>query len=112
NDKGAERAVAEGLLLGRSASSVEEARAGEGEQATYIGAGPVWATPSKEDADPAIGLEGLAQICQAVAIPVVAIGGIDVTNAADCIHAGAVGVAVVRAALNARALRAVIDAAL
>jgi thiamine-phosphate pyrophosphorylase len=112
DDEGAERAVAEGLLLGCSASSVEEARAGEKLRAAYIGAGPVWATPTKDDADPAIGLAGLAEICRAVSIPVVAIGSIDAGNAADCIRAGAAGVAVVRAARDARALRAVIEAAL
>jgi thiamine-phosphate pyrophosphorylase len=112
DDEGAERAVAEGLLLGRSAASVDEARAGEQLRAAYIGAGPVWATPSKEDADAPIGLDGLAEICRAVSVPVVAIGGVDTTNAADCIRAGAVGVAVLRAARDARALRAAIDAAL
>ena len=78
--------------------------AGEEAGAAYIGAGPVWATPSKPDADPSIGLDGLARICEAVSIPVVAIGGIDATNAADCIAAGAAGVAVVRAAVDARAV--------
>jgi thiamine-phosphate pyrophosphorylase len=112
SDEGAERAVAAGLVLGTSAASVEEARAGETAGAAYVGAGPVWATPSKPDADPAIGLDGLAEICRAVSIPVVAIGGIDASNAADCIRAGAAGVAVIRAALDARALRAAIDAAL
>jgi thiamine-phosphate pyrophosphorylase len=112
DDEGAERAVAEGLLLGRSAVSVEEAEVGEAMRAAYIGAGPVWATPSKEDADAPIGLSGLAEICHAVTVPVVAIGGIDATNAAACIRAGAVGVAVIRAARDARALRAAIDAAL
>ena len=112
SDEGAERAVAAGLLLGTSATSVEEARAGEALGAAYVGAGPVWATPSKPYADPAIGLEGLAEICRAVSIPVVAIGGVDVFNAADCIRAGAAGVAVIRAARDARSLRAAIDAAL
>jgi thiamine-phosphate pyrophosphorylase len=107
-DAGAERALAAGLLLGVSASNVEEARAARG--AGYIGAGPVWATPSKPDADPPIGLEGLAEICREVAIPVVAIGGIDASNAGDCIRAGAAGVAVIRAAADARAVRAVVDA--
>jgi thiamine-phosphate pyrophosphorylase len=111
-DEGAERAVAAGLLLGTSAASVEEARAGEAAGAAYVGAGPVWATPSKPDADPAIGLEGLAAICRAVSIPVVAIGGVDASNAAECIRAGAAGVAVIRAARDAQALRAAIDAAL
>jgi thiamine monophosphate synthase len=44
-------------------------------------------------------------------VPVVAIGGIDASNAADCIRAGAAGVAVIRAARDAADLRAAIDAA-
>jgi thiamine-phosphate pyrophosphorylase len=111
-DQGAERAVAAGLLLGTSAASVAEALEGERQRAAYIGAGPVWATPSKPDADPAIGLEGLAEICRAVSIPVVAIGGIDASNAGDCIRAGAAGVAVIRAASEVRELRTAVDAAL
>ena len=111
NDEGAERAREQGLLLGLSATNLEEARAADGE-ADYIGVGPVWATPSKPDADPAIGVEGLREICDATRVPVIAIGGIDPTNAAECIRAGAAGVAVVRAARDAAALRAAIDAAL
>ena len=111
-DPGAERAVAAGLLLGASAATVEEARAGEAIGAAYVGAGPVWATPSKPDADPPIGLDGLAAICAAVSLPVVAIGGVDASNAADCVRAGAAGVAVVRAAVDASAVRAAVDAAL
>ena len=104
DDPGAERALSLGLMLGISASSPEEALAGERLGATYIGAGPIWATPSKPDADPPIGLDGLAAICEAVSIPVVAIGGVDATNAADCLAAGAAGVAVVRAAADAKAV--------
>jgi len=104
DDPGAERAVAAGLLLGMSASSVEEAQAGQAAGAAYVGAGPVWATPSKPDADAPIGLQGLAAICRAVSIPVVAIGGIDASNAGTCLDAGASGVAVVRAASNAEAV--------
>ena len=111
-DEGAERALAAGLLLGTSAASVAEALDGERKGATYIGAGPVWATPSKPDADPAIGLDGLAEICRGVSIPVVAIGGVDAANAGDCLRDGAAGVAVIRAATEARELRAAIDAAL
>ncbi len=60
----------------------EAKRAAELAGAAYIGAGPVWATPTKPDADPPIGLDGLREICDAVSIPVVAIGGIDASNAA------------------------------
>jgi thiamine-phosphate pyrophosphorylase len=110
-DEGASRAQDHGLLLGLSAASLEEARA-VADQADYIGAGPVWETPSKPDADPAIGLDGLREICAAITIPVVAIGGIDPGNAGECIRAGAAGVAVIRSARAAAELRAAIDAAL
>jgi thiamine-phosphate pyrophosphorylase len=104
DDVGAERAVEANLLLGISATSVDEARAGQEVGAAYIGAGPVWATPSKPDAGRQIGLEGLAAICLVVSIPVVAIGGVDATNARDCLAAGAAGVAVLRAASDAKAV--------
>jgi thiamine-phosphate pyrophosphorylase len=110
-DPGADKARAAGMMLGLSAANVEEAVEAERDAAAYIGAGPVWATPTKPDADPPIGLDGLAAICAAVSTPVVAIGGIDASNAADCLGAGASGVAVVRAAVDARALRQAIDEA-
>jgi thiamine-phosphate pyrophosphorylase len=106
-DDGAEAARAAGLLLGRSASTLEQALAAD---ADYLGVGPVWETPSKRDADPALGLDGLRAICAAVTLPVVAIGGIDASNAGDCIRAGAAGVAVIRAATDP-GLRRAVDAA-
>jgi thiamine-phosphate pyrophosphorylase len=98
--------------FGLSAATVEEALDAERLGAAYVGAGPVWATPTKEDADPPIGLDGLRVVAEAVDLPVVAIGGIDAGNAAHCIAAGASGVAVVRAAVDAAAVRAAIDRAL
>jgi thiamine-phosphate pyrophosphorylase len=109
SDEGADRARDHDLVLGLSASSVGEATAAA--RADYIGAGPVWETSSKRDADPAIGLDGLRAICEAVSVPVVAIGGIDVSNAVECIRAGAAGVAVIRAAREAEALLEAIDEA-
>ena len=111
-DEGVEDALEAGLQVGLSAGTRAEAEAATRRGAFYVGAGPVWPTPSKHDAAPAIGLDGLAEICAAVSVPVVAIGGIDATNAGDCIRAGAAGVAVVRAASDARALVEAIDAAL
>ena len=110
-DEGKEFAREAGLMLGVSATSVDEAIAEAQHDPAYIGAGPVWATPTKGDAGMTIGLDGLAAICDAVKAPVVAIGGIDASNAADCIRAGAAGVAVVRASRDARAVRAAVDAA-
>ena len=108
DDPGGEDARAHGLLLGRSVGSPEEALAAD---ADYLGAGPVWATPSKTDAAPPIGVAGLRAICAVATVPVVAIGGIDAGNAAECIAAGAAGVATIRAALDPGVRRAV-DAAL
>lgn len=110
-DVGHDQALTAGLMLGLSAASVEEARDAERLGADYVGAGPVWATPTKPDADPPIGLDGLRAICRAVSLPVVAIGGIDASNAAACIDAGARGVAVVRALAEARAVREAVDRA-
>jgi len=107
-DEGAERARAHGLWIGRSVATVEEALAAD---ADYLGAGPVWATPSKTDGGPSIGPEGLRRVCAAVDVPVVAIGGIDASRAAACIESGAAGVAVIRAATDP-ALRRAVDEAL
>jgi thiamine-phosphate pyrophosphorylase len=109
-DEGADVAREQGLLLGLSASSLAEAREADG-GADYVGVGPVWATPSKPDAEPPLGLEGLREVCAAVSTPVVAIGGIDPGNAADCVRAGATGVAVIRSARQAAALMRAIDEA-
>lgn len=112
SDRGFERALAAGLLLGVSARSIDEAEEAEALGAAYVGAGPVWSTPTKGDAGAPIHLAGLAEVCRVVTVPVVAIGGVDAGNAARCIAAGAAGVAVVRAAADAAAVRAAVDAAL
>jgi thiamine-phosphate pyrophosphorylase len=109
-DTGAPRALERGLLLGRSATSYEEALEADAD-ADYLGVGPIWETPSKGDASPPLGLEELERICADVRTPVIAIGGIDASNAAACIAAGAAGVAVIRAATDP-ALRRAVDEAL
>jgi len=106
DDEGLDVALEAGLMVGRSAATPEEASRAETEGAGYIGAGPIWATPSKPDADAPIGLDGLRAISRAVAVPVIAIGGIDPSNARDCIDAGAFGIAVVRAVTRMAELRA------
>jgi len=106
DDEGLDVALDAGLMVGRSAATPEEASRAETEGAGYIGAGPIWATPSKPDADAPIGLDGLRAISRAVAVPVIAIGGIDPSNVRDCIDAGAFGIAVVRAATRMAELRA------
>src|SRR5690349_18663487 len=75
-------------ILGVSATTAAEARAIDPTLADYVGAGPVFPTGSKDDADPPTGLDGLAAIRAATALPVVAIGGITVANAAEVVRAG------------------------
>lgn len=91
--------VPPGFIIGASfGSEVERAHA---EGADYVGIGPVFATASKPDAGDAIGAAGLARLVATAPAPAVGIGGVDATNAADVIRAGAVGVAVIRAVLGA-----------
>jgi thiamine-phosphate pyrophosphorylase len=112
SDPGIERAREAGIALGISVTKRREAAVAEFSGATYLGAGPIWETPSKPDAAPPIGLDGLRDVCLSTSLPVIAIGGIDAENAAECIRAGAAGVAVIRAVADIGALRRAVDAAL
>jgi thiamine-phosphate pyrophosphorylase len=107
SDEGAARARARGLILGRSATTFDEAVSAD---ADYLGVGPVWETPSKSDAAPPLGVAELERICRAVDVSVIAIGGVDSSNAGDCIRAGAAGVAVIRAATDPGVREAVDEA--
>jgi thiamine-phosphate pyrophosphorylase len=104
--------------IGYSAATPEAARQGLRDGADYLGAGDVFGTASKADAGAPIGLDGLEAVVRATELPVVAIGAVNLGNAADCIRAGAAGVAVISAVLGAadveaavRGLRAIIDGA-
>jgi len=100
----------EGFLVGRSCHSAEEVLEAERGGADYVYFGPVYATPSKARFGPPQGLEALAAVCRRVRIPVVAIGGITLENAADCLAAGAAGVAAIRLFQEAADLAAVVRA--
>ena len=63
----------------------------------YLGVSPVFATPTKTDTHTPWGLDGLRQVRAATALPLVAIGGIQASNAAEVMAAGADGLAVVSA---------------
>jgi thiamine-phosphate pyrophosphorylase len=89
--------VGAAAVIGVSVRSVREARAAERAGADYLGAGPVFATRSKDDAGAPLGLEGLRRLRRAVRLPILAIGGLDAANAPAVIGAGADGLAVISA---------------
>lgn len=97
----ARRLLGAAMLIGISAESVEDALRAEAEGADYIGISPVFATSTKADIAPPLGLEGIRRIRAAVSLPLVAIGGIHQENAQAVIRAGADGVAVVSAIVSA-----------
>jgi thiamine-phosphate pyrophosphorylase len=84
------------FLLGASCHSLEAAVRAERDGANYIFYGAVFATPSKAAYGAPQGLTALAEVCSAVAIPVLAIGGITQENTPACRAAGAAGIAGIR----------------
>lgn len=83
-------------ILGVSAQTVEQAIIAEKHGADYLGVGAVFATGSKDDADD-VSHETLKAICEAVSIPVIAIGGITKENVSELAGSGICGVAVISA---------------
>jgi thiamine-phosphate diphosphorylase len=84
------------FLIGVSCHSLESARTAERGGADYIFFGPVFVTPSKVAFGAPQGIGRLREVCAGVAIPVLAIGGVNLENARECIGAGAAGVAAIR----------------
>ncbi len=84
------------FLIGVSCHSLEGAEEAENAGASYTYFGPIYETPSKIAFGKPHGVEELAQVTKAVSIPVIAIGGVNESNAADCIREGAAGVAAIR----------------
>ena len=91
------RRLMPGALIGLSIESWQQMREAEQAPVDYYGISPVFATSSKADAAPALGLAGLQQLRLMTARPLVAIGGIQAGNVAAVMAAGADGVAVVSA---------------
>ena len=105
-------------IIGLSIETIEQARAAASLDVDYLGVGPVFATATKTDAAPPLGLAALAQIRAITRHAIVAIGGIGQENARQTIDSGADGVAVVSAICAAddperaaRELRQAIDVA-
>jgi thiamine-phosphate pyrophosphorylase len=97
----ARRLLGPDAWIGASTHSLAEARAAHAAGVDFIVFGPVFDTPSKRAFGAPVGLDALAEVTQAVATPVVAIGGITTERAAAARAHGAQGVAVISAILGA-----------
>ena len=93
----ARKVVGDGVVIGASVKTVEEARQAERDGADYVAVNGVFPTATKEDLGYLPGLEGVRNISQATALPVVGIGGINLQNCCSVVEAGAHGIAVVTA---------------
>ena len=89
------------LVIGFSTHDAAQAGAAASAGADYIGFGPVFATSSKLNPDPVVGLSLLAEVCRTVSVPVVAIGGVRPEQAGLLAGAGASAAAVISAVNNA-----------
>lgn len=97
----ARRLLGPDRILGVSAGTFAEAEAAIADGASYLGVGPIYPTRGKADAGAPTGPGLLTVIAAHSAIPQVAIGGITTENASEAMRAGAAGVAVITAVVNA-----------
>ena len=96
------------FVVGASCHSLAEAQLAEQHGANYIVFGPVFSTPSKLAYGPPQGLGCLEEVCRNLKIPVLAIGGVTLENACECLGVGAAGIAGIRLFQDASDLPALI----
>ena len=92
----ARKLLGDDAIIGYSTHSIEQAIEAAGLAIDYVAIGPIFATTTKENPDPVVGLDGLKRVREAIGdFPLVAIGGIDITNVHSVLAAGADSAAVI-----------------
>lgn len=91
-----------GKIFGLSTHSEAQAEAAIAQKPDYIGIGPIFPTPTKAIADPDLGIERAGAIAKSTPLPHVVLGGIDETNLADVLRAGAINYCAVRAIMQSQ----------
>src|SRR5262245_34708001 len=89
----ARRILGPSQMIGISTHNFNQALEAEKFPVNYIAVGPVFSTATKENPDPVVGLEKLADICKTTRKPVVAIGGITLENVVEVLKTGASAIA-------------------
>lgn len=105
----ARKMIGEAAIIGASAKRLVDCERVIEEGADYIGLGTVFSTPSKDDAGDPIGTGEVARVCGAVDVPVIAIGGIDLSTAESVVAAGVQGFAVISAVWGAEDPKAAVS---
>jgi thiamine-phosphate pyrophosphorylase len=92
----ARRIVGPQRMIGLSTHNPEQTRVACALQPDYIGVGPVFATPTKKNPDPVIGIDGMRQMLEVATVPAVVLGGLDHGNVGQVLDAGARNICAVR----------------
>jgi thiamine-phosphate pyrophosphorylase len=105
----ARRLLGRKKIIGLSVHTLQQAIEAQNSGAQYIGISPVFRTDTKLDAGNPVGVELIRQIKKHVSLPLIAIGGIDLSNARDVIDAGADGLCAVSAVVTKQDVRTEIE---
>ena len=103
--RAARRCCPHGFLIGVSTHNEAQVAAALADGADYLGFGPIFATASKRNPDPVVGVERLRAVCASTRVPVVAIGGVTLERVPQLVAAGAHAVAIIAAVNQAADVR-------
>lgn len=102
----ARRLCPPGFVIGVSTHNEAQVAAAVAQGADYIGFGPIFATATKRNPEPTVGVERLRAVCASTPVPVVAIGGVSLARVPELVAAGARAVAIIAAVNQAPDIRA------